>query len=186
MRRTAFHHPKGTGMTISTDPVSQPSMAPAAADILRHTLRRHAAGVTVITVPGPAGFTATSFTSVSLRPPLVAFYLDLGASTTSAVQRAGRFAVHLLGTRNTALAQQFARSGVDRFEGVRWTRTVDGLPLLEDVPAWLTARVTLRQHIGDHLLVVGEVESGAVAEDATALVHHDGAFAAARRLPSGA
>lgn len=77
-------------------------------------------------------------------------------------------------------------SGVDRFEGVRWTRTVDGLPLLEDVPAWLTARVTLRQHIGDHLLVVGEVESGAVAEDATALVHHDGAFAAARRLPSGA
>ncbi|MCY0919379.1 flavin reductase family protein [Streptomyces sp. H27-G5] len=59
-----------------------------------------------------------------------------------------------------------------------------GLPLLEDVPAWLTARITLRQRIGDHLLVVGEVESGAVAEDAPALVHHDGAFAAARRLPS--
>lgn len=39
----------------------------AADDILRRTLRRHAAGVTVITVPGPAGFTATSFTSVSLR-----------------------------------------------------------------------------------------------------------------------
>ncbi|WP_328297371.1 flavin reductase family protein [Streptomyces sp. NBC_00435] len=171
-------------MTISTDPVTQPSAAPAAAEILRHTLRRHAAGVTVITVPGPAGFTATSFTSVSLRPPLVAFYLGLGASTAGAVHRADRFAVHLLGAGNTALAGQFARSGVDRFEGVRWTRNADGLPLLADVPAWLTARITLRQRIGDHLLVVGEVESGAVEEEATALVHHDGAFAAAHRLPS--
>ncbi|MER6392465.1 flavin reductase family protein [Streptomyces sp. NPDC059382] len=174
-------------MTISTDPVTQPSVAPAvdtAADVLRHTLRRHAAGVTVITVPGPAGFTATSFTSVSLRPPLVAFHLDLGASTAGSVQRADRFAVHLLGTGNTALARQFARSGVDRFEGVRWTREADGLPLLEDVPAWLTARITLRRPIGDHLLVVGEVETGEVSENAPALVHHDGAFAAAHRLPS--
>ncbi|WP_405495483.1 flavin reductase family protein [Streptomyces sp. NBC_00096] len=175
-------------MTISTDPVTQPSAAPAApaaaAEILRHTLRRHAAGVTVITVPGPAGFTATSFTSVSLRPPLVAFHLGLGASTAGAVHRADRFAVHLLGTGNTALAGQFARSGVDRFEGVRWTRNADGLPLLADVPAWLTARITLRQRIGDHLMVVGEVETGAVEEDSTALVHHDGAFAAAHRLPS--
>ncbi|CAM5320387.1 flavin-dependent reductase [Streptomyces avidinii] len=173
-------------MTISTDPapVTETSVAPEAAETLRRTLRRHAAGVTVITVPGPAGFTATSFTSVSLNPPLVAFYLGLGASTAGAVRRADRFAVHLLGTGNTALAGQFASSGVDRFEGVRWTRNADGLPLLEDVPAWLTARVTLRQRIGDHLLVVGEVESGAVEEDSPALVHHDGAYAAAHRLPS--
>ena len=41
---------------------------------LRRALRQHAAGVTVITVPGPAGFTATSFTSVSLEPALVSFY----------------------------------------------------------------------------------------------------------------
>ncbi|MFZ3468237.1 flavin reductase family protein [Streptomyces sp. 4.24] len=175
-------------MTLSTDPITQTSVAPAAdaadaaADILRRTLRRHAAGVTVITVPGPAGFTATSFTSVSLRPPLVAFHLGLGASTAGAVHRADRFGVHLLGTGNTSLAGQFARSGVDRFEGVRWRQDDGGVPLLEDAPAWLTARITLRQRIGDHLLVVGEVESGAVEEDATALVHHDGAFAAAHRL----
>ncbi|MEX2969673.1 flavin reductase family protein [Streptomyces sp. C184] len=150
--------------------------------MLRRTLRRHAAGVTVITVPGPAGFTATSFTSVSLRPPLVSFCLSLGASTAPAVQEADRFAVHLLGTQNTELAGQFARSGADRFQGVDWTADEDGLPVLDDVPAWLTARVTLRQPVGDHLLVVGEVESGAVHQEATALVHHDGAFAAARPL----
>ncbi|GGZ48112.1 flavin reductase family protein [Streptomyces subrutilus] len=171
-------------MTLSTDHLTHPSAAPAADVILRRTLRRHAAGVTVITVPGPAGFTATSFTSVSLEPALVSFYLDLGASTAGAVHRADRFAVHLLGTGNTDLARQFARSGIDRFDGVDWAPEADGLPLLDGVPAWLTARTTLRQRIGDHLLVVGEVESGTVEEDAVALVHHDGAFGAARRLPS--
>ncbi|MFF2847255.1 flavin reductase family protein [Streptomyces sp. NPDC058001] len=157
--------------------------APAADVILRRTLRRHAAGVTVITVPGPAGFTATSFTSVSLAPALVSFCLGLDASTAPAVRDAERFAVHILGTGNAPLARQFARSGVDRFAGVPWTPEPDGLPVLDGVAAWLGARVTLRQRVGDHLLVVGEVDSGAVHEHTTALVHHDGAFASAARLP---
>lgn len=179
--------PKGTDMSTPENRPGRSSTAVAAKnvaadDILRRTLRRHAAGVTVITVPGPAGFTATSFTSVSLRPPLVSFCLGLGASTAPAVREADRFAVHLLGTQNAEVAGQFARSGVDRFQSIAWTEHEDGLPVLDDVPAWLTARVTLRQSVGDHLLVVGEVETGAVRQDATALVHHDGAFAAARRL----
>ncbi|GAA3717566.1 flavin reductase family protein [Streptomyces tremellae] len=147
------------------------------AAVLRSTLRRHAAGVTVITVPGPAGFTATSFTSVSLDPALVSFCLGLTASTLDAVRAADRFAVHVLGAADTALASRFARSGVDRFEGASWTADEGGLPLLDGVPAWLSARVTLRQVVGDHLLVVGEVESGGGHHSGPALVHHDGAFA---------
>ncbi|WP_409062406.1 flavin reductase family protein [Streptomyces sp. SYP-A7185] len=60
----------------------------------------------------------------------------------------------------------------------------DGLPVLDEAPAWLTARVTLRQRVGDHLLIVGEVESGTVRRNAPALVHHDGAFAAAHTMPA--
>ncbi|MCA1220839.1 flavin reductase family protein [Streptomyces sp. 8L] len=145
--------------------------------ILRRTLRRHASGVTVITVPGPAGFTATSFTSVSLDPALVSFCLGLTASTAEAVRGADRFAVHVLGAADAALASRFARSGVDRFAGASWAPDDGGLPLLDGVPAWLTARVTLRQVVGDHLLVVGEVESGGGHHGGAALVHHDGAFA---------
>ena len=61
-------------MTITTD---------TPADLLRRTLRHQAAGVTILTVPGPAGFTATSFTSVSLQPALVSFYLAATASTSA-------------------------------------------------------------------------------------------------------
>ncbi|MFJ4713655.1 flavin reductase family protein [Streptomyces sp. NPDC088785] len=169
-------------MTTTSLPTPQRAAVPDdredAGEVLRRTLRRHASGITVITVPGPAGFTATSFTSVSLDPALVSFCLGATASTAAAVQRAERFAVHLLGAENTGLARQFARSGVDRFEGVRHRRESDGLPVLADAPAWLTARVVSRQRLGDHYLVVGQIDAGDVRREAPALVHHAGEFAA--------
>ncbi|MET7541352.1 flavin reductase family protein [Streptomyces sp. NPDC005507] len=169
-------------MTVTTPTATTSAPTPAGADILRHTLRRHAAGVTVITVPGPAGFTATSFTSVSLEPALVSFCIGVHASACPAVRDAERFAVHVLGTANAELGTQFARSGIDRFDGVPW-QSQDGLPLLGGVPAWLTARVTLRQRVGDHLLVVGEVEAGGGHGRGPALVHHAGAVGTTVRIP---
>jgi flavin reductase (DIM6/NTAB) family NADH-FMN oxidoreductase RutF len=119
---------------------------------------------------------------VSLQPVLVSFCLGATASTADAVQRADRFAVHILGVDNAALARQFARSGIDRFAGVPYLQESDGLPVLTGAPAWLTARVASVQRIGDHFLVVGEVESGQVREEATALVHHGGTFGAVSPL----
>lgn len=157
-------------------------VTPDGADLLRDTLRRHAAGVTVITFPGPVGFTATSFTSVSLRPALVSFCVGVDASSAPAARRADRFAVHVLGAADAGLASRFARSGVDRFAGVPWRAQADGLPVLDGVTAWLSARITLRQTVGDHLLVVGEIDAGATAAETTALVHHNGSFASAHPL----
>ncbi|MEC3998707.1 flavin reductase family protein [Actinacidiphila sp. DG2A-62] len=154
----------------------------APAELLKQTLRRHAAGVTVLTVPGPAGFTATSFTSVSLEPALVSFYLSATASAAAAVRVAPVFAAHVLGEHQQALAERFARSGVDRFAGTAWTPGADGVPLLDGVPAWLTARPVLRQEVGDHLLVVGEVVDAGGADPRPPLLHHGGAFGTFRTL----
>ncbi|MEU9129701.1 flavin reductase family protein [Kitasatospora sp. NPDC048540] len=145
------------------------------ADLLRSTLRRHAAGVTVITVPGPAGFTATSFTSVSLEPALVSFYLSATASSAPAVRAAEAFTVHVLERGQEELATRFARSGTDRFAGTAWRPGEHGTPLLDGVAAWLTARPVLLQPVGDHLLVVGEVLA-AGAQGGEPLLHHDGGF----------
>ncbi|MDQ0784841.1 flavin reductase (DIM6/NTAB) family NADH-FMN oxidoreductase RutF [Streptomyces sp. B3I7] len=151
--------------------------------LLRRTLRRHAAGVTVVTVPGPAGFTATSFCSVSLEPALISFCVASGASAAPAVERAGRFAVHLLGPDDAELADRFARSDADRFAGHERLLEHDGLPLLPGVPAWLTARVVARHPAGDHVLVVGEVDAGGVREETPGLIRHDGGYAVPLRLP---
>ncbi|MFG2821503.1 flavin reductase family protein [Kitasatospora sp. NPDC048365] len=147
-----------------------PATAPA--ELLRCTLRRHAAGVVVIAAPGPGGLTVTSFTSVSLDPALVSFYLSTTASTAPA---ADAFTVHLLHRGQEELARAFARSGVDRFAGVPWTAGPHGTPLLEGVAARLTARRVGLHPVGDHLLVVGEVVA-ADAEGGEPLVHHDGGF----------
>jgi len=160
-------------MTVT--PVSE-TVGAAPGALLRRTLRRQASGVVVVTVPGPAGFTATSFTSASLEPALVSFYLASTASTAAAVRSAGVFAVHLLGAEQTDLARGFARSGVDRFAGVDWTRDPDGVPLLAGVDAWLTAETVQLHDVGDHFLVVGRVLTAGGPASAAPLVHHDGTF----------
>ncbi|AXG80910.1 flavin reductase family protein [Streptomyces paludis] len=162
-------------MTTTAPDLAPTDTAPPA-ELLRRTLRRHASGVTVVTVPGPAGFTATSFTSVSLEPALVSFYLSAGASAAPAVRAAEVFAVHLLGADQEHLARGFARSGTDRFAGVDWTPAAGGVPLLTGVPAWLTAEPVQLRTVGDHLLVVGRVRDAGGPATGTPLVHHNGGF----------
>src|SRR4051794_18443471 len=95
-------------------------------DLFRALLRRHAAAVVVVTARGtpPAGFTATSFTSVSLEPPMVSFCLAHTASSWPAVSRAGLIAVHVLTEHQEAVARTFATSGIDRFAAASRCSTV--------------------------------------------------------------
>ncbi|MGW7516093.1 flavin reductase family protein [Streptomyces sp. NPDC054796] len=153
-----------------------PAPALSGADMLRRTLRRLASGVTVITVPGPAGFTATSFTSVSVNPPLVSFYVSTTASSAPAVRASAHFAAHILTGDQSDVAERFARSGVDRFAGATWEPDRRGVPLLDGVDAWLVARTHEIRPIGDHLLVVGEVVDNGGPANASPLIHHAGAL----------
>ncbi|MEU3823135.1 flavin reductase family protein [Streptomyces sp. NPDC030392] len=149
---------------------------PGEAALFRRTLRCHAAGVTIVTVPGPAGFTATSFCAMSLDPALISFCVATGNSAAHAVRQADRFAVHLLGADDADLADRFARSGEDRFASTVGVTDHDGLPVLTAVPAWLAARVVARRPVGDHVLTIGEVIAGGVRASQPALVRHDGHY----------
>lgn len=156
-----------------------PEVAPFEADRLRSLLRRQAATVTIVTTGGdrPAGFTATSFTSVSLRPPLVSFCLDRGSSSWPAIRAAGHVAVHLLGTGQERLARTFATSGIDRFAApTTWRRGPHGVPVLDGALAWLACRVVDRIEAGDHAIVLAEPVA-AEHSDGTPLLYHDGRYA---------
>lgn len=156
------------------------------ADLFRSLLRRHAAAVVVITAPGtpPAGFTATSFTSVSLDPPLVSFCLARTASAWPAVQAAETIAVHVLTREQEHVARTFATRGIDRFAAHgAWHPGPDGVPLLEGVLATLVCRVTQRVEAGDHTIVLATPAQGEHHADATVtpLVYHDGSYAHLKR-----
>jgi flavin reductase (DIM6/NTAB) family NADH-FMN oxidoreductase RutF len=144
------------------------------ADLFRSLLCRHAAGVVVITARGdrPTGFTATSFTSVSLRPPLVSFCLDRSSSSWPAVSTAGHVAVHVLTDAQEELARTFAAHGVDRFAApTRWRNGRHGVPLLADVLAVLICRVVERVLAGDHTIVLAEPVAGEHGTGAPLLYH---------------
>nr|WP_203913968.1 flavin reductase family protein [Rhizocola hellebori] len=149
----------------------------------RSALRRHATTVTVVTAAGPppAGFTATSFTSVSLHPQLVAFSLDRASSSWPVVERAGHVAIHLLRAGQQGTARTFATSGIDRFAvHGRWRLGPYGLPLLENPLALLTCSVVQRVVAGDHVLVLCRPVA-AEHGDGEPLLYHMGGYAAVAR-----
>ncbi|MGC5054335.1 flavin reductase family protein [Micromonospora sp. DT48] len=153
---------------------------PVDPETFRSLLRRQAASVTVITVAGdpPVGFTATSFTSVSLRPPLVSFCLARSSSSWPTVARAEHVAVHLLGQHQQDVARTFATSGIDRFAAHSdWQYGPHGVPLLHAPIAWLLCRVHQRVVAGDHAIVLAQPLTGSHGEG-TPLLYHEGRYAA--------
>jgi flavin reductase (DIM6/NTAB) family NADH-FMN oxidoreductase RutF len=105
------------------------------------------------------GFTASSFSSLSLQPPLVLVCLDRAASTHGTFVAADRFLVSVLAHDQAGIALQFAKSGADRFEAGDTQPLEWGLP---GVPH-AAARVACTLHEvfdgGDHSILVGRVEA---------------------------
>lgn len=166
-------------MTLTTAPAPHPP-AGVDPDVFRSLLRRQASTVTVVTAPGlpPAGFTATSFTSVSLHPPIVSVCLSRAASSWPTVSRAGHLAVHLLAEGQQHLARTFATSGIDRFaDPTAWQAGPHDVPILDGTLAWLLCRVIDRVVAGDHAVVLAEPVLARHGGDGAPLLYHDGRYA---------
>jgi flavin reductase (DIM6/NTAB) family NADH-FMN oxidoreductase RutF len=151
----------------------------------RAALRRHPAGVAVVTsaeVTRPAGLTVTSFTSVSLEPPLVAFCIAEKSSAWPALRAAAAFSVHLLERGQAHVAERFAGPAEGRFgPDTDWSWDAVGLPELAGFRARLSCEVAGRVALGDHVLVTGLVHRVQLGEAFAPLIHHDGGFCALGR-----
>ena len=134
-----------------------------APDEFRHVLSHFASGVTVITVCDkdgrPTGLTASAFTSVSLDPPLILVCVDHKAQSYPALAAGKMFAVNILCLEQEAVSRRFATTKIDnKFDGVPFTLSPHGLPLLDDALAHLEC-ATVNVHLeGDHTIFVGRVE----------------------------
>jgi len=140
----------------------------------------HAAGVVIITARSEGvavGLTPTSFSSVSLDPPPVSFYIGRESATWPWLRQADLFAVNILAGHQAQLAARFARKGIDRFAApTRWSPGPYGTPLLDDVAAHLICTPYETMPIGDHYLVVGLVTDVSVHDPSHPLLYHRGRF----------
>jgi len=152
--------------------------------VLREVLGHFASGVTVVTAvtaDGPAGFTCQSFSSLSLDPPLVAFAPARTSRTWPALRTIGRFCVNVLAEGQDDVSQNFARSGTDKFAGVRWSPSAHGSPVLDGVVAWIDGELWAEYDGGDHSIVVARVLDLGADPERRPLLFHRGTYGLLRR-----
>lgn len=128
----------------------------------REVLGHFATGVTVISglAEGgvPVGFTAQSFTSVSLDPPLVCVCPARSSVSWPLIRARGTFCANVLADDQEALGRVFATRGADKFQGVAWTPAPEtGSPVLDGVLAWVDCRIEAEHDGGDHVIAMGRV-----------------------------
>jgi 3-hydroxy-9,10-secoandrosta-1,3,5(10)-triene-9,17-dione monooxygenase reductase component len=149
--------------------------AQAAARAYRDVLGQYASGVTVVTTmldDSPVGMTCQSFTSVSLDPPLVAFLPMKTSRAFAAIRMSRRFCVNFLAADQSEVSNNFASLAEDKFAGVAWEPTSNGMPRLDDTVGWVDCVVQDVHEAGDHYLVIGRVEDlGQGAADKPLLFH---------------
>lgn len=128
---------------------------------LRDTLGVFATGVTIVTTldaQGSAwGFTANSFTSVSLDPPLVLVCLAKHSGSIETFMAARHYAVNILSDQQRDLSMRFSAGGPEKFDRVSWSARRTGSPILDDVAAWLDCDMHQAVDAGDHMIFIGEV-----------------------------
>lgn len=153
-------------------------------DEFRNVLGRFASGVSVVTTVAAdgknQGMTVSAFCSVSLVPPLVLICIERNASAHAALTTTDAFVVNILSADQEQVARRFAIEGIDRFEGIAFSRAQSGIAVLDNVIGVVECRRTTLYAGGDHTIIVGQVEA-ARAEHGKPLLYYRGGYSQLER-----
>ncbi len=137
---------------------------------LREAFGSFATGVTVLTVRQadgtPRGFTANSFTSVSLDPPLLLVCLAKSAHSCTTFMESDHFGVNVLGKDQQAVSSLFASRAADKFDHCSWHAGAGDVPMLNGTLARFACRQERLVDAGDHIVLIGRVIDLATGEGA--------------------
>lgn len=149
----------------------------------RHTMRLWATGVTIVTAEHAGlkrGMTVSSFTSVTLDPPLILVCLQKATETADLIYASKNFAVSMLGEHHQEISNLFAgfvplAEGQDRFEGIKLHYAETGSPILSDAMGWLDCKLHAVHDGSTHHIFIGEVlaASGEAEHHAMPLIYYN-------------
>lgn len=156
-------------MTFATD-----------AAAFRRILGHYPTGVCAITGMHPDGKPAAmivgSFTSVSLNPPLVAFFPDKASSSWPRIRACDGFCVNVLADNQEELCRTLASKDPGKFDGVPHGLSPRGAPIIAGALAWIDCSFHAIHEAGDHYIVLGEIHALDIHHPGTPLLFHKGAY----------
>jgi flavin reductase (DIM6/NTAB) family NADH-FMN oxidoreductase RutF len=145
---------------------------------LRAAMRAWTSGVTIVTAAHEGeqhGMTVSSFTSVSLEPPLIIISLQDTTRTRELVYHAQAFGVTILASDQEAISNRFAGrnpGSENRMAEVETETLVTGAPLIKGGLAYIDCRVKQSIDVGPNTLFVGEVVATRAMSESRPLVYH--------------
>jgi len=148
-------------------------------DTLRGAFASFPSGITAVAaIRGgePRGLAASSFTSVSLDPPLVSVCIARTSTTWPALRSAPRFGLSVLAQEQGRVARLLAAKGIDRFAEVSWERTAQGAVFVHGSALWLDCAPHDELPAGDHLIVLLGIQQLWTYPDVSPLVFHGSRF----------
>ena len=124
----------------------------------------------------PVGLAASSFTSVSLEPPLVSFSVANTSRTWPTLRRAGHLGVSILAAHHGDVCRRLAGPVEDRFVGLGFTTTTTGAVTLDDGLALFDCSIHREVEAGDHTIVLLRLHAVEQADTSQPLVFHRSGF----------
>jgi flavin reductase (DIM6/NTAB) family NADH-FMN oxidoreductase RutF len=130
---------------------------------LRKVMRNWTSGVSVVTSHYEGidhGMTVSSFTSVSLKPPLVTISLMNSSRTFELVRHARNFGITILSKDQAEISKVFASqesASEDRFAGIETFKLTTGALMIKNGLANIDCKVSEILDFGTNSLIIGEV-----------------------------
>jgi flavin reductase (DIM6/NTAB) family NADH-FMN oxidoreductase RutF len=122
------------------------------------------------------GLAASSFTSVSLDPPLVSVNLATTSKTWPDLRRATHLGVTVLADHHARVCRQLAGPVEHRFDGVAHSVSEDGAVTLDEGLAQFDCTIYREVEAGDHILALLQLHAVRHATEGHPLVFHRSGF----------
>jgi len=127
----------------------------------------------------PKGLAASSFTTISLAPPLVSVAMAHTSTTWPTLRRLPRLGISLLSDAQETVCRALSAKTPDRFAGLNWQATANGAVLFDDAVATMECCLVEELPAGDHTIALLHIEALGSEPDRAPLVFHGSGF---RRL----
>lgn len=148
--------------------------------LLRETLGHYPTGVAVVTAitdeGDPVAMVVGTFSSVSLDPPLVAFFPMSSSRSFARIRTAKAFCINVLASDQEPLCRQFATGGASKFDGVPWRAGPLGSPILDEAVSWIECTFDDVREAGDHYIVLGLVHDLGLQRSTLPLLFFQGGY----------